>query len=486
MKTSQWIGVLIVLVVMVFVITIAKNFLGETRTPMVATTTQPNAAGPESASTLTFYAKSLPAEPQGSLYYEPGQAGWQDFLFENPQAEEVKIGLKHKSCECAGFQVVLASPEWKTRRAQLWAGEVLAPPMPFEAAATQPFIATNELLTPESARTLHELENALPPFAELTLETKGKLNEVVIPGKSLGWIRLAWTAGKTDKQLFNGELWIGSPSSGLNAQVETRLHFVPPLRVGDTDRNLGELNERDLIQQPFAGALHVWSSTRPALHLKAQAIRPLRYDEKRFDPFVVGEPVLLSLEECDDLKRSTPNVGVVTCAYKIPFKLYGRSPADKGGKVAVDLGLFRRRLRVWSDEDKGVEPMELTVTCSVQGNVTVASKQGSRVSLGVFESDVGSAPQTAVLTADNPGLQLEVDRERTAEFLRDSVRLEAMPPLAGLPRWKLHVQVIPNAALGAFPRDDNVLYRDSAVYLKTKGEVTQNIRIPVDGTANER
>ena len=57
--------------------------------------------------------------------------------------------------------------------------------------------------------------------------------------------------------------------------------------------------------------------------------------------------------------------------------------------MAVDLGLFRRRLRVLSDEDKGVEPMELTVTCSVQGNVTVASKQGSRVSLGVFESDVG-------------------------------------------------------------------------------------------------
>ena len=50
MKTSQWIGVLIVLVVMVFVITIAKNFLGDTRTPIVTTTTQPNAAGPESAS----------------------------------------------------------------------------------------------------------------------------------------------------------------------------------------------------------------------------------------------------------------------------------------------------------------------------------------------------------------------------------------------------------------------------------------------------
>ena len=53
-----------------------------------------------------------------------------------------------------------------------------------------------------------------------------------------------------------------------------------------------------------------------------------------------------------------------------------------------------------------------------------------------------------MLTADNPGLQLEVDRERTAEFLHDGVRLEAMPPLAGLPRWKLYVQVAPNAALG--------------------------------------
>ena len=137
---------------------------------------------------------------------------------------------------------------------------------------------------------------------------------------------------------------IGSPSSGLNAQVETRLHLVPPLRVGDTDQNLGELNERDLIQKPFAGRCTSGRRLGRAAS-QAQAIRPLRYDEKRFDPFVVGEPELLSLEECDDLKHSTPNVGVVTCAYKIPFKLYGRSGLEKGGKVAVDLGLFRRRLR---------------------------------------------------------------------------------------------------------------------------------------------
>ena len=144
---------------------------------------------------------------------------------------------------------------------------------------------------------------------------------------------MAWTAGKTDKQLFNGELWIGSPSSGLNAQVETRLHFVPPLRVGDTDQNLGELNERDLIQKPFAGRrLHIWSSTRPALHLKAQAMRRTSYDEKRFDPFVVGEPVLLSLEECDDLKRSTPNVGVVTSATKFRLSYLGIHQLTKAAR----------------------------------------------------------------------------------------------------------------------------------------------------------
>ena len=57
-------------------------------------------------------------------------------------------------------------------------------------------------------------------------------------------------------------------------------------------------------------------------------------------------------------------------------------------------------------------------------------------------------PQTAVLTADNPGLQLEVDRDFTGGVPADGVRLEAMPPLAGLPRRKLYVQVAPNAALG--------------------------------------
>ena len=157
------------------------------------------------ASTLTFYAKSLPAEPQGSLYYEPGQAGWQDFLFENPHAEEVKIGLKHKSCECASFQVVLASPEWKTRRAQLVGGRSPSPPMPFEAAATQPFIATSELLAPEERADIARTGERASAVRGTDSGNQGQTQQGRHPRQALA-DRLAWTAGKTDKQLFNGEL----------------------------------------------------------------------------------------------------------------------------------------------------------------------------------------------------------------------------------------------------------------------------------------
>src|SRR5260370_16009819 len=113
----------------------------------------------------------------------------------------------------------------------------------------------------------------------------------------------------------------------------------------------------------------------------------------------------------------------------------------------------------------------MTVTGSVQGRVQIGTSQDSgRILLGVFDSSAGSARQAITLTANSAGVDLEVDKERTPEYLREGAELDKLAPLAGLPRWKLHVQVKPGAAHGAFPRADDSMYPDSAVFLKVKSE----------------
>ncbi len=483
MKTSQWIGVLVVVVVMVFGITFALNFLSAEKPPATVPTT--DGPGPGTGHNLTV---PLPVE---RLYQEEFKPGQHDFWFENPWDEDIHIGLFHVSCsQCVSMQLLAATPEWKARLESL---RKQASPQPGgwffpagQAPGTVPEAADPELLA---------LHAKIKPTT--TLEPANKDAEAVVPAHSVGWLRLRWGNEQTDVKRFvsldrfDAELWVGSPRTGMNLKVQAEVHFVPALRAEHTDINVADLNETELTEanldkKPVASFL-VWSTTRPALHLKTEVIRLPRYGADRFDPFVAGEPVPLSPKECAALQKDTEfqtkmDAGPVRCAYRIPVKLYGRS---KDGKVAVDLGGFRRRVKVWSDEDADVQSMELSLTGFVQGNVQVGARQDNgQVALGVFDSAAGSGPATILVTGKVPGVQLEMDTERTAEYLRDGTRLEKIADVAGLPRWKLHIQVKPNAAHGDFPRAADPLYMDSAVYLKVKGEVVQNVRVSVNGTAN--
>jgi hypothetical protein len=84
------------------------------------------------------------------------------------------------------------------------------------------------------------------------------------------------------------------------------------------------------------------------------------------------------------------------------------------------------------------------------------------------------------------GLKLEIDREHTSKFLE--VKLEGPQSFpTGRQSWKLNVRVPPGKVHGSFPRQDDPLYRDSAVYVKMiDGQQTRSLRIPVQGEATDR
>jgi hypothetical protein len=496
MKTSQWVGALAVLVVMVFFITFAMNFLRPTEV-------RPTGPGPGPVVTYrppTFFVKSLPANPLTlqpvdptdrqmaayAIYHEERKVGHLDFLMENPYDEDIKIGLINKNCRCASVKVAPATPEWKTRRAVLAAGEIMAAYPAADLGLENFFAVTSAVLRTNPDAELQKLQEALPATATLDPRDSPQAGqqEAVVQSRFVGFIRLGWDDTKMGPQPFSAELWIGNPNSNVTAMLEVPvIHFVPPLRAEFGDVDAGKLNEAELEKKPFEASFRVWSATRAGLKVKAEVVHPVRFDSNRWDPFEVGDPVPLSPQELRDLKRLPDAAGSVLSAYRIPVKLSGRSP---DGKVAVDLGGFRRRLRVWSDGDGKIEPIELTVTGTVQGSVQIGNKRdGGRVLLGVFDSASGSPEEIITLSANSSGVGLEVDKDRTSEFLREGTFLEETAPLGDAPCWKLHVQVKPNAAHGDFPRDD-AMYRDSGVYLKVKGKVVQNVRVPVLGTANDR
>jgi len=90
-----------------------------------------------------------------------------------------------------------------------------------------------------------------------------------------------------------------------------------------------------------------------------------------------------------------------------------------------------------------------------------------------------------VLESEADVMRLEMDRERTPDFL--DVDLPDGPRRnGGRKLWELQLKWVPKAqAEGEFPRDEE-RYRDSAVYIrpvyaKTDGPAPPCLRIPVHG-----
>lgn len=458
MKPSQWIGALLVLVGMVFIVTFATNYVG-TSAPMEPTPTDSSDA---ELPTLTFFSKRYPDEGFGTLTLEHKQPGHQDYWFENDGDKEVRVGAVSKSCKCQSVVVFVLPEDFATKRSVHGASQV--------ASATGGLLALlGAAAATDNPATIRDLESQ----AERT--TLDAQTDAPVPAGRVGWVRMTWTGEKPGPQLFSAVLWMHHSGSGLNVTLERRGIFYDAVRLIEPERILGYLRPENL---PRKDGVLCFSSTRKAFKVtKAEAV-PATDRPPSADALSVGTPTALTPAECREMETKFGDTRVVS-GYFIPVTLQSVA-AD--GKTPIDFGNFRRRLLISTDALE--EPLAVVLVGAVLGDVQVGGTEDrGRVSFGSFRQ--GSGPtRHLTLSSESTDAQLELIADRTPKFLQ--AKLTSVPIARALGKsWELEVTALP-AARGRFPRDDDPSCRDSAVYVRTLGPRSQIFRIPVEGDSVDR
>lgn len=454
MKTSQLVLALAAMMVMVFAITFAMNYLGTT----------PSAKDPIEAAgadlpMLEFETTFFPAVKYASQQWEQKKPGYADFWFVNSTSAPIRVGLKSKSCTCTNAELFLATPELQQRRAvngqvaQLWPLGGLGVPA---------------YLTREKNR-MDDPGQAATRFP-LTPQDEG--GQPVGPGMR-GWVRLNWTGDRESVQVLRAELW-HHDKNGPTQAVEARLNLVRPAYMPQSVESLGKLSPQDL---PKKTSILCVSPTREDLVIKAA---PYTLSKSAAAELVkVGAPVKLSVSEIEALTQIKP--GAAMSVYRIPIELQARE-----GDRLFDSGPFRKLVQI-TVENTHMEPILFPITGTIESEVRVGGREDNgRVFIGPFARSQGSPRRGINLSSDVDDLRLELDHERVPDFLNVKFKDHGVQP-GGHRLWVLEVWVPPFKANGVFPRDDNKNYLDSAVYLKTVGKGGgRYLRIPVEGNADNR
>jgi hypothetical protein len=491
MNRTQWVVVGLLVLVLVFGITFAMNYLGGSQTAQHL--------GPETQSLdLTFLSAvdapaaapptaSAKTQPWVSFYGVEGEvhkSNYRDFWFCNANDREVKVGLFGKGCQCSSVELFLAPLEPASQHPGalgLVAAAGTGPQAPLSAAtgAVLPLRGMSNRPKVKSWELLHRTES------------------VRVPAGAVGWLRLAWKTEKPGPQRLSATIWVDDPSTGKTTTLSTRVVTYEAFRVvavGARDRSLdtlalGALTDDDLKKEVKA-YIYCWSSTRPSFRLQAKRSRGGADDA---DPFEVEAPVPLTAEEMAALDRdnnpehSTTQVphelrGPVRCGYKVPVIL---RHVAKDGMRPFDLGPFQRGVSLTCPDVPG-DPKVVMVTGRVRGIVDIGYDDArGEINFRTFSQQDG-ARETLSLQSDVPNLKLRFDEKRTPSFL--TARLDG-PTRSGESRqsWTLKAEAKKGAARGPFPRRGDPLYEDSAIYLEAlePGKLPRPIRIPVHGTAKE-
>jgi hypothetical protein len=437
-STAKWVVAAVVLAVMVFGITFALNFMGSSgkEGPVENTKTELG-----ERLQLTFPRTQIPeakpneiVKPVDAELHKPGSC---DFWFENTNSKPVALGLLKTSCTCTGAQVFLLS----------------------QGSKQQP-----------------GSEAQLEKTATVTPLTVGSEEGVTVGPGQVGWVRLQWS-GESKKELLSLTLWLNYKALGPFPTLETLVRFhdafntVQPAFVPFGGASVSRL--------PWTQSVVCWSSTRDDLRIKGEVMGG---SEGVADLLTVGEPEPLTKKEREELAARIPETErPVRSAYRVPVTLRDRTPAGK----LIDAGSFRRRVELALDGEPG-EMLSVLVEGDIQGDVQVVGLEKGRIDFLSFLRKNGSASRKVRLQSLRPGLKLEVDRERTPEFL--DVKLIAdtsSSPSAGT-AWDMIVQVKPDAVSGRFPRDTPESFRDCAVYVRPAGDTkARATRIAVDGIATD-
>lgn len=460
-KSAQWTAVL-VLALMVGGISFVSVYLGG---PNRRVSELPPV---ESLASLSFPVKLFPRDGEKAQTTEVGRSGHQDFWFANESGRDVPVGLNGKGCTCSEVEIVVASANWRPYLLGSAVTPALQlPPHGLENLTTLAAACDRQHLYPELLR------------GEATATLLTEKNSVVVPAGALGCARLSWRQETVRPLETYADLWMGQRGGEVNARLTVRVLIAAPLEV-NKELTLPSVSQRDLETKPEGKRawIYCWSRTRPHLHLKAKLLSERRAAES--DAVEIGEPIPLGSDELRKLETKDRTHQLTALAgYKIPVTV---RPKAKDG-TPIEWGLFRRLVQL-SSADEDLVPVQVKVTGQVLGDITVGSGQGSgAIHLGPFPRKRGTHGEI-LLHTDEKSIDLELDTSHPSEYLKARLG-KPKEAAAGHRSWLLHVEVPPNAARGEFPRSDNPLYRDSAIYVKTKEKKPRSIRIPVVGVANE-
>ncbi|HEY7428431.1 MAG TPA: hypothetical protein VH682_29635 [Gemmataceae bacterium] len=455
MKPAQWMAVLL-LALMVGGITFVMVYLGSSGAHVAVTPTPKTTAG------LTFGQKKYPGEGDKAMTTEVNKTGHQDFWFVNDSGQDVPVGMNSKSCTCTQVELAIAPESWKSRWLEEAAGRVLQ--------------QASLLLPSQELNGLQTLASYAPKLSESEVNTTllTRDNSFTVPAGAFGWVRLTWQKPEARALNTSAELWMGHRDSTTSARLEASVLIARPMEV-NPEVSAGSFSLRDLEKGKQMWIV-CWSMTRPSFTVKVQQDREHKAES---DAVEVGQPIPLSAEDLRHLEQSERVPLQILSAYRIPVTLHAKA---KDG-TPIEWGHLRRYVSLTSD-DPGIEPVQVKVTGDMHGAVAIGNgNEGKTINLGPFARSRG-ARGDIVLQTDVKGLDLKLDRARVPEYLK--VRFPQKPEVSpsGHREWLLEVEVPRNAASGEFPRSDNPVYRDSAIYVTTNENPPRSIRVPVAGAAN--
>jgi hypothetical protein len=453
MKPTQTVLLLVIMVVMVFAVTFASMYVRDS-----TTSRQPDDETQPPPLALNFDGTSFPEQlyDEERIVTEYGRSGQHDFWFKNENDEAVTVGLNRKNCTCSDVRLLLAPDAWREplERAEAQRDQVMAYVGPVGGGLAGR-VAGAVPLERAHAELLQGAADS--DFRSLTDDPNKGID---VPPRARGVVRMLWQArrGTTNPypQNLSAHLWVQNPQNPA-AMLGVGALLVDPIRLDREEVNFGVLGAGDAETK----VLYCWSSTRPNFRLKA---RPTG------DPFVRCEVERINEEETRALRGK---IGPVLAGYRVTVSV--RERIDD--RTRSDEGVFQQRVDLFPSDGKvKLEPLEVTLRGLVRGDVLVQGAE-TGIALGQFPANRGTRHEVTLSTKE-PDLDLQV--AGYPPFMTVELKKEKT---SGNPRWKLWLGIGRDQASGAFPRADNEIYKDTAIYLKIGGEGARRIRIPVSGTA---
>lgn len=443
MKTSQKIGLFVVIIGVVFVVTFVSQWTSPPDRPIGPV------SGPPPVTKLVFpeteAANPVTTELQGT--------GFHDFYFQNPAATAVEIGVDYQSCRCSKVEVFTFTPEEEKifqqgNGTRSWSTA---------SSGALPLVCVQAALDEEKRGFLADAKRW--QAADVHEKTSA-----TVPAQSSGLVRVGWSGKQEGPQRMKVILWSqprGDDRSRATTPLEIPVMIVAPLS----------------IQQPATAALSAplqengkntvsflcWSMTRPTFDLQVA-------DNDKKDRCFEYTLIPLSGAQCrEQLGEKFANAAIAS-GYRVQVTVHER----RNGK-RLDLGPFRRKIELTSDAQS--TPLIFEISGSILGDVRLLTATGSqRISLGDFE--VSEGKETSVMVeADRSDMKVSVG-SRYPDYLEAELselsEEEQKDVPAGKKHWKLKVRVPKNRGEGKLPAD-------AAIVLTIDG--SRGIRIPVLGHA---